>query len=228
MTARILLCLIMLIPVWCPAQHWRIEASGGIAKPSVVGERKRIPPADSNAIHGLPFINTPQGVWGSTASLKVMRRDSVIEYGLGVCVLPLKGGGAYEYHNGIDTFLVTQEVYLAKPAFPVIAFFNYYHQLRKTYAYLGLHAGVVFTSGKATRDASLLADSMDHTIYFQNSTGYIVGTQIGVRRCFGRVDAGIEVTGSWLHLALEQGISRTRYSYDILSFPMQLSIGYTF
>ena len=232
MTLRSLIVAILFFPGLCHAQHWRVEASGGIAIPHVPGGDKRVPhkgPYLSKAPFDIP---TGQPVVKATGGLRLMRRDSSVEYGIGVQSLILKFKGRSEvdtiqrpYGHGIP---VEQYTYLARPAIPVTAFFNYCHHRSKAHAFIGLSAGVVFAQGREMKDVSELLYYEDFDIYFQDATGYTIGGQLGFRRTLGKFDLGMELAANFVHLPLKQGTSNTSYVYNLVYFPVKGYVGYSF
>src|SRR5947209_173044 len=91
MILRCWFCFALFIPAFCQAQHWRVQASGGIAAPDVFGTDQRILTHGPYLTNAPFFINTENdAVLKSIGGLKLMRHDSAFEYGIGVQALTIK------------------------------------------------------------------------------------------------------------------------------------------
>ena len=233
--------LLLFTPGLCQAQdtvqvkhapHWRVELSGGIAFPQTFGDDKKVPhhkPYPNSAPFYIPTgTSFPQAIGG----LKLMRQDSSFEYGLGVQALNLKFRGGWSGDTSMVTsapsFTITQNVYLARPAIPLTAFFNYHHHLSKAYAFVGLSAGCVFAQGRETKDVNDMVFPEEYDIYFRNGVGFVIGGQLGFRKSLGNFDLGMEVAANYMHLPLKQGTSETPFVYNLFYFPVKGYVGYSF
>jgi hypothetical protein len=236
------LLLLLLLPTLSHAQdtiqamhapRWRVELSGGIAFPQIIGDDKKVHkhlPYPNSAPYYIPTgTSIPQFISG----LKVMRRDSSFEYGLGVQALNLKfrgpWGGDTSHVTSAPAYAIDQDVYLARPAIPLTAFFNYHHHINKAYAFVGLSAGCVFAQGRETKDVGAMVFPEVYDIYFRNGVGYVIGGQLGFRCELGHhFDVGAEVSANYVHLPLKQGTSELSYTYNLFYFPVKGYLGYSF
>ncbi len=232
MILRCLLLYICALPAVCNAQHWRIEGSAGVAVPHLMNVRSKLLPRSLYNAMTLPDIYIERSLIRPIAGLRLMRRDSAYEYGVGVQSMVIK----YSGYRWVDTgngnngksLAVNQFVYLARPALPVTAFFNYTHQRRSSHAFIGLNAGIILAQGRQMKDFNELKTYENFEIYFQNGLGYTLGGQIGFRRVFGAVDVGLELSANYVHLPLRQGSSNRSFDYNLLYFPVKGFIGYSF
>jgi hypothetical protein len=226
MKTRLLFLLILISTFLCQAQNWRVEASGGFSMTAAMGHSQRVPPP--HAPFSIMEINTEDQIISPIGGLRVARRDSMFEYGIGVQITTFKFSGYSAVDTGGRHFFPAQKTYLANPGIPLTAFFNYGHLTRKAYAFVGLSAGVFFAQGKEMKDANELRYYEDFDIYFHDAVGYTIGGQLGFRRSLGKIDFGLELAMNFVHLALKQGESNTSYNYNVFYFPVKGFIGYSF
>jgi hypothetical protein len=231
--------LLLLVPSLCQAQklpRWRVEASAGIFAPQVLGGSIVLPPYLVNGGYMVPHSNnmiwTDVFVLKPIGGIRIMRQDSNFEYGVGVQALTIKFNGPESIDTNVYTnepyVAVEQHTYIARPAIPITAFFNFGDHWRKLYALVGLNAGIVLARGKDMQDANTLTDYHNFDIYFHDCLGYQIGGQIGFRRSYGKTDIGLELAANWAHLPLTQGTSNYRYNCNVLYFPVKGYLGYTF
>lgn len=224
-----LLLLAAIVPNMCAAQKWRLEFNAGAVVSSDLRPEKDIEPISRlYRTNAPPTIPSDRGVLHAIGGLKLMRCDSAIEYGISINAFPIHFQDVTAKDTGGGLFTIDHQAYLAKPAIPVRAFINYNHHRSQRYGYIGANAGVVIARGKDMQNANELSYYDNFKIYFHNAVGYTFGGQLGYRRAWKQIDIGGELSANFIHLSLNQGTSRASYKYNLLYFPLQLYIGYSF
>ncbi len=105
------------------------------------------------------------GIHG-TGGLKLMRRDSAVEYGVSASLFPIhfRGGRSVDTVSSAGPgFEVDQPTFVARQAIPIKAFFNYCHHRSKAYAFIGLSAGIVIARGRDMQDVNTLKYYQSYT-----------------------------------------------------------------
>jgi hypothetical protein len=67
-----------------------------------------------------------------------------------------------------------------------------------------------------------------YTIYFNKGMGWTAGGQLGFRRVFGAMDAGLQLQLCYVQIETSQGISETTYTLKAFYPAVQAGIGYNF
>jgi hypothetical protein len=213
---------LFILPCFSYAQHWRIEGNGGIAVPAMSKELSTVRRPPYTSTQNRPVeIPTDIDAISAMVGLKLMRRDSSSEYGLGVSMMPIH---FKEWRPGSTSY---NHAYIARPAIPITAFYNYCPRRRRTYAFVGLNAGIIIARGRDAVDAGMLNANDKFTVYFNDGVGYTFGGQLGVRRALGHFDAGLQLQMNYAYLSLTQGTSRDQYSLNLFYFPVLLFVGYS-
>ncbi len=227
--------ILLLLPFFADAQYWRVQASGGIATSQPLGHAQTVwlaPPPRANWGQSFPVGHIPEdaapfGVWG----LSLLRRMGSLELGLQIEALSIRRrqSGSYMYYDSSNrpvsgTYKVTG--YLGRPVVPITAVCNYYAGAKRSNAFIGIHAGVAYASGRSQPNFSELPLGSDLAIYFNSAWGFAAGIQAGYRQEIGAFDLGFQLQAKYFQFNLQHGDNPNRYSTKMLVLPAQLYAGY--
>lgn len=214
---RYLIVLLGLLPLHASAQRWRVQLSGGLVT-SVNLTFKRVQYANNFSWDGAGHF----GARDYSAGLSLMRCDTNYEYGIGVQMLPVHFKDVKNINNGN----YSHQTYIADPAYPITAIYNYGQYRKKGYVFGGVNAGIVVSSGRVTENFSDINLLSDLTIYYTGGFGYTIGMQMGYRRHVDRFDFGIQFMANYMRLTVRHGTSPEQHSFSLAYLPMQLYLGY--